>query len=253
MDTKQLERIDYLLRSNEVMCNGLLFGDYGERNSDSFKGAREACRKNLKEIREILGLPELRKQQAIDSWLETCKGIMDNLDYVAQFMDTVKTEAKDLEWNNTNRQYTLNKETGKFDVIEEKLETPERRILSDLEDQTYSRDEWHDVIKDFAPEWGHDKNIFDEDLIAAAYAFMVGPVSIQKKKVISAESRKYSSFEELKENILTEAKEKDMVLYMTYAYLVADPRDINKTTFTVTENYPKITMYCWRGAFLDKE
>ena len=78
MDTKQLERIDYLLDSNEMMYNGLLFGDYGERNSDSFRGARESCRKNLTKIREILGIRELRKQQAIDAWLETCKTILDN-------------------------------------------------------------------------------------------------------------------------------------------------------------------------------
>lgn len=72
---------------------------------------------------------------------------------------------------------------GKFDVSEEKLETPERRIFSDLEDQIYSREEWQDAVKDFAPEWGHDKNIFDEDIISAACAFMVGPVSIQRKKM----------------------------------------------------------------------
>ena len=192
--------------------------------------------------------------------IERVEELENNKELVSNFIDTIKSVAEDLEWHRTDRVYVLNKEEGKYDVIEEKLETPERRIFSELEDETHSREKWQDVIKDFAPEWGHhipewghDKNIFDEDIISAAYAFMVGPVGIQRKKVIAAESRKYSSLEELKQDILTEAKEKDMVLYMTYAYLVADPRDINKTTFIVTENYPKITMYCWRGAFLDKE
>ena len=82
---------------------------------------------------------------------------------------------------------------------------------------------------------------------------MTGPVGIQRKKAIAAESRTYDSLEELKESILTEVKEKDMILYMTFTVEHADPRDISLSSFTVTENYPKITRYVWRGVFLDKE
>lgn len=232
--------------------------DYRIKCEINFKSYTHDCVALVRLIQEEAGFfkcfsgvpPEQYNQPPYER--KDCLDLPENKQLVDTFFNTIKSDADDLEWHKTDRVYVLNKEKAKLDVIEEKLKTPERRILSDLEDQTYSREEWQDTIKDFAPELGHDKNIFDEDIIAAAYAFMVGPVSIQRNKAILAQTRKYSSLEELKQDILTEAKEKDMVLYMTYAYEVADPRDINKTTFKVTENYPKITMYCWRGVFLDK-
>lgn len=233
--------------------------DYRIKCEINFKNYTDDCVSLVRLIQEEAGFfkcfsgvpPEQYNQPPYER--KDCLDLPENKQLVDTFFDTIKSDTEDLEWHKTDRVYVLNKEEGKYDVVKEKLETPERRIFSELEDETHSIEEWQDVVKDFTPEWGHDKNIFDEDIISAAYAFMVGPVGIQRKKVIAAESRKYSSLEELKQDILTEAKEKDMVLYMTYAYQVADPRDINKYSFKVTENYPKITMYCWRGVFLDKE
>ena len=253
MDEEKLRQISTLLSCNQTMFMQMANGEYGDLNSDFNKGAVSSYLKNNKNIEKLVGILTLHKADALLDYSKQVEALENNKELVSNFFDTIKSDADNLEWHKTDRVYVLNKEEGKYDVIEEKLEAPERRIFSELEDDTYSKEEWQDSIKDFAPEWGHDKNIFDEDIISAAYAFMVGPVGIQRKKVIAAESRKYSSLEELKQDILTEAKEKDMVLYMTYAYQVADPRDINKYSFKVTENYPKITMYCWRGAFLDKE
>jgi hypothetical protein len=173
-----------------------------------------------------------------------------NEDDATEFLNTIKTEFEELEWLKSDKIYKLNKE-GKFDVINYKLETPVRAIFSQLEDQNYTREEWEDTIKDFVePVRNCNRNFYDEDIIAAAKAFMVGPVSVQQKKVIEAESRTFDSLEELKENILTEAKEKDMVLYWTYSY---EKLQLYKGTFKLIEDAPEVIQYVWRGVFLDKQ
>lgn len=196
---------------------------------------------------------EISKLEAIQVWLERCKNIFDNQEDVVKFFNFVNKEIDDIRFPKSHRDYKFNFQTGKYDITEVEINPPRSAFFSELENDTYSRQEWYDSIIDFAPVHGHKDNFFDEDIISAAYAFMIGPVGIQRKKAIAAESRTYASLEELKKSILTEAKEKDMILYITFTFEKPDPRDVSLSAFTVTENYPKIIMYCWRGVFLDKE
>jgi hypothetical protein len=249
MIKEQLELLDTLLRSNKMMFDLMATGEYGKITEQSNRNARDMYTENQDRINDILGIREMHKTKAVNSWIEQCQEIINNKEDVCKFMHTIKNDVDDLEWGKTTRTYKVNKE-GKFDVIDEKLETPVRRIFSQLEDMNYTRAEWEDTVKDFAPEHGHKDNFFDDDIIAAAKAFMVGPVSVQNQKAIAAESRTFNSLEALKESILAEAKVKDMVLFLTFTY---EKLEFDETTFKFIEDGPKQIKYVWRGVFLDKE
>jgi hypothetical protein len=160
-------------------------------------------------------------------------------DDATEFKHIIKTEVEELEWLKSDKIYKLNKE-GKFDVMNYKLETPVRAIFSELEDQNYTREEWEEVVKSRDLVYGAKDNFFDSDIIAAAKAFMIDVVGVYRKKAIVAEQfREFDTLEELRKNILMEAKEKDMVLYRT-------------VTFEKLKSKEGIK-YAWLGAFVDKQ
>jgi hypothetical protein len=68
-----------------------------------------------------------------------------------------------------------------------------------------------------------------------------------------AASKVFPTKEELKEWVLSKAKDDDMILYMTYSYQKVDFGDIDpfKVTQEEIEKLPKTTVYCWRGNFVN--
>lgn len=172
-----------------------------------------------------------------------------------EFIDVIKSNIHDIEYPKVNRVYKINPQAENlFDVTIEPVAEPTRAISNDIEDQIYPREVWQECMDKFVndvPFGGVNlrngtKIIFDEDIIAAAYTFMLGPVTALRKKAIVAETLRFPSFEELKEHILNEAKDKDMLLYMVC-------EDTHKTygeDLTVINERP---VFIWRGAFLDKE
>lgn len=181
---------------------------------------------------------------------------IDDNEVAEDFATQVKREFDDLEYPKVNRVYKLNLEKeSKFDVIVEPVPEPTKAIFTNLDDQNYTREDWHEILVTHVAE-KYDL-IFDEDIIAAAKAFMVGPVSVQRNKAICAETQSFVSLEEMKIFLLNvQCKTKDMVLYMTYKNDVVDYSKVdstNKHSFEYINSLPKITRYFWRGVFLDRE
>ena len=122
--------------------------------------------------------------------------------------------------------------------------------------EVYTRELWQEIIINQGPliTFGEtcvsDQTIFfDEDIIAAAKNFLLGPCGAWRDKALIAETRKFDSLEKLKENILNEAEKKDMVLYKTYT---TEKVEFELETFKMKDR-PRGTLYYWGGAFLDKE
>lgn len=100
------------------------------------------------------------------------------------------------------------------------------------------------------------KIIFDVDIINAAKGFMVGPVGLFRGKMIEAATQTFPSLEEMRVFLLNvQCKTKDMILYMTYEELRSDYGNADPFKMTDEEriSVPKVKVYCWRGAFVDKE
>ena len=180
--------------------------------------------------------------------------------------ELVKASLNDIEYPKVNRVYKINPEAnGGFDIIEEPVEEPTKAICTELEDQNFTRDEWQEVIKNSRSSYStlfersNEEHgvFFDEDIIAAAKGFMVGPVSIQRKKSIVAETYKFPTLAELKIFTLNVmCKTKDMILYTTFTQETPDWSGVNsanKGSFEFIKNLPKKTDYVLRGVFLDKQ
>jgi hypothetical protein len=183
----------------------------------------------------------------------------DDAAVVSKFIDSATADLKNLEYPNVNRVYKLNLEAkSKFDVIEEIVEEPTKAIYREpIGMETYTREFWQEVLNEQQPPppfheafFEDQNNFFDEDIIAAAKNFMLGPCGAWKNKALLAETKTFDSLDKLKEDILKEAQEKDMVLYKTYT---RDKLEYEEGTFKLKENGPKITLYYWRGAFIDKD
>jgi hypothetical protein len=128
------------------------------------------------------------------------------------------------------------------DNLNSKLESYNKKTTS--EDSTYRLD----IL--------NKKIIFDVDIINAAKGFMLGPVGLFRGKVIEAATLAFENIHEMRIFLTNlQSKTKDMVLYMTYEYLRPDfgNADPFKMTLEERENVPKVKVYCWRGAFVDKE
>lgn len=180
--------------------------------------------------------------------------------------ELVKVSLDDIEYPKVSRVYKINPEAkGGFDIIEELVEEPTKAICTELEDQNPTREEWEEVIKNQRASYStvfersNEEHgvFFDEDIIAAAKGFMLGPVSIQRKKSILAETYKFPTLAELKIFVLNVmCKSKDMILYTTFTQEVPDWTGVdskNKGSFEFIEKLPKVTSYVFRGVFLDKE
>jgi len=94
----------------------------------------------------------------------------------------------------------------------------------------------------------------DEDVLNAAKGFFTGPVGIFRGQMVCAESKSFSTLEELKEYTLNECKERDMVLYMTFATERKGFGDLDFFNLSVEEQQkiPTVPLYVWRGTFVDK-
>ena len=170
--------------------------------------------------------------------------------------EIVKTTLDDIEYPKVNRVYKVNPEAkGLFDVFEELVNTPTTAIDRGLEDEQHTKEYWQEVMKSRSSD--DYQIIFDEEIIAAAKGFMVGPVGIQRKKGIMAETFKFPTLAELKIFILNVmCKRKDMYLYMTLTQQKTDYTDVNaknKGSFEFIEKLPKVNEYVFRGVFLDRE
>lgn len=230
MDLEKKLEISTLLTDNSIIFEQLINGVTIDKQS-----ARDEFYKNVQRIRNELGLTDHLKQIAVENYLRRKKEIDDSQEQVSDFFNVAKTELDDALFPKVNKVYHTNGNTFNIE-IEEELD-PQASVSEPLTDETYSREEWQGHIQTGHIQTGcigGDKLIFDEDIIAVAKAFMVGPVGIQRQKCIAAETKTFDSFEQLKEYVLTEANEKDMILYMTFSYSVKD-------------------IYCWRGVFLDKQ
>ena len=100
-------------------------------------------------------------------------------------------------------------------------------------------------------------NVFiDEEIVNAAKGFMAGPVGMFRNKAVVAENQVFKNIHELRTFIIDfQCKTKDMVLYMTYTRDRQDfgNRDPFKMTPEERENAPRVTVYGWRGAFVNRD
>jgi hypothetical protein len=180
---------------------------------------------------------------------------------VSKVFETVKTDLEDIKYPKFNRIYKLNKENFKLDVTVEPVTDPTCAIFREpIGLETYTREQWLETLESQTsafPEGSFKDqiSIFDEDIISAAKNFLLGPCGAWRNKPLLAETRTFDSLEELKENILNEAREKDMVLYRVYSYekIEIDWNVGPPKTLEEIQNRPKTTQYAWRGVFLDKE
>lgn len=265
MTEEQLKYIDKLAHVNLVIFQHMAGGQYGSYDEESNKQARNAYLRNFKEIKEILGLGGYRTDSLV-SHIELLKGIEDNKQTVEEFNEAIKAQLEDIQYPKANRVYKINLDTErkfvKFDVIEEIVEDPKRAIYQEpIGLETHTRERWLEVITG-GPVWHRDDPgfvdqqniILDEDIISAAKNFMLGPCGAWRNKALLAETRTFGSLEELKESILNESQEKDMVLYKVYSYekVEIDWNIGPPKTLEEIQNRPKTTQYAWRGAFLDK-
>jgi hypothetical protein len=163
-------------------------------------------------------------------------------------MDFMKSELHDIEYPAVNRLYKFNQEKQGLDVIQVPADGSSKFINNELGDEVYSREFWQDCIQtNYSYSTDSGKPIFDEDIIGAAKNFLVGPCGAWRNKAILAKTQNFSSLEALKESILKQAREKDMILYSVYEDV---KREYEQNSFTVISESP---LYVWRGAFLDKE
>ena len=197
---------------------------------------------------------EVLEQQKVDGRTDE--------EIVAQFQVMLKKALEDNLHPEYDKILTMNKDgtiTAKFEKKADRyapLTDPEFKIPSD----SYSREEWQERMtghfsKEFQETFGNSDIIFDDEIIALATGFMVGPVSAQRGKAIMAETKTFSSFEELKETIIKLAQEKDMFLYMTFKQETIDTTGL--AAFAPSdeerEKLPKKISYLWRGYCFDKE
>ena len=265
MIEEQLKYIDKLAHVNLVIFQHMAGGQYGSYDEESNKQARNAYLRNFKEITKLLGTSTY-KTDSLVSHIELLKGIEDNKQTVEEFKDEIKIQLEDIQYPKANRVYKINLDAEsnlvKFDVIEEIVEDPRQAIYREpigLEPNT--RERWLEAITG-GPVWLRDDPgfvdqqniILDEDIISAAKNFLLGPCGAWRNKALLAETRTFGSLEELKESILKEAREKDMVLYKVYTYekVEIDWNIGPPKTLEEIQNRPKTTQYAWRGAFLDK-
>ncbi len=140
-------------------------------------------------------------------------------------------------------------------LISELVGTEMAQINNDMSDSNtvypinvpdVTKEEWLQYIegrkvfyKEHCEYWGKSYTetletniVLDEEIIAAAKGFMVGPVGLFRNKAVAAETQRFDNIHEMKIFIINlQCKTKDMVLY---------------------ETYERNGVYYWRGAFVKK-
>lgn len=171
---------------------------------------------------------------------------------VSEFASSVTAVLDDIKDPKVARDYKLNLATpNKFSVEEEPITEAERedfkrKFSREIGDVNYSKEEWREIVITYNDI--SNRLIFDEDIIAAAKNFMVGPVTAWNNKAVVAHTLRFPSFEALKQSVLDQAREKDMILYLTY--------ETTHKTLGPAPDYEVVSeapAFIWRGAFLDKE
>lgn len=231
----------YLARNHAIflqVANGLC-------PKESIESAKATYLENLDKIQVALGNMK-RNFCSIQEHFDRVKAAYDSKEEVLKFMDFMKSELHDIEYPAVNRLYKFNQEKQGLDVIEVPADGSSKFVNNELGNEEYSREFWQDCIQTNYTTHGV-KGIFDEDIIGAAKNFLVGPCGAWRNKAILAETQTSSSFEALKESILKQAQEKDMILYGVYEDV---KREYDQESFKVISETP---LYAWRGAFLDKQ
>lgn len=261
MNEEQLKYIDKLAHVNLVIFQHMAGGQYGSYDEESNNQARNAYLRNFKEIKKLLGVGTYRTDSLV-SHIELLKGIEDAKQTVQEFGETIKAQLEDIQYPKVNRVYKVNVQAEtKFDIIEEIVKDPTQAIYREpIGMEPYTREQWLEVVEGGSVLQRYNLGckdetlILDEDIISAAKNFMLGPCGAWRNKALLAETRTFSSLEELKENILKESQEKDMVLYKVYTFekVEIDWNVGPPKTLEEIQNRPKTTQYAWRGAFVDK-
>lgn len=255
MNEEQLKYIDKLAHVNLVIFQHMAGGQYGSYDEEANKQARNAYLRNFNEIKKLFGTNTYRTDSLIGH-MELLKEIQQNAETIEHFNEAIKADLEDIQYPKVNRVYKVNVEAeSKFDVIEEIIEDPKQAIYREpIGMETYTRERWLEVVNE-DPGFVDQTFILDEDIISAAKNFMLGPCGAWRNKALLAETRTFGSLKELKENILKESQEKDMVLYKVYSYEKVDIVDWivgPPKTLEEIKNRPKTIQYAWRGAFVDK-
>jgi hypothetical protein len=261
MNEEQLKYIDKLAHVNLVIFQHMAGGQYGSYDEESNNQARNAYLRNFKEINKLLGAGTYRTDSLV-SHIELLKGIEDNKETVEEFSEAIKAQLEDIQYPKVNRVYKVNVQTEtNFDIIEEIVKDPRQAIYREpIGMEPYTREQWLEVVEGGSVLQRYNLGckdetvILDEDIISAAKNFMLGPCGAWRNKALIADTRTFDSLEELKETILKEAQEKDMVLYKVYEYekVEIDWNVGAPKTLEEIQNRPKTTQYAWRGAFVDK-
>jgi hypothetical protein len=261
MNEEQLKYIDKLAHVNLVIFQHMAGGQYGSYDEEPNNQARNAYLRNFKEIKKLLGVGTYQTDSLV-SHIELLKGVEDNKQTVEELNEVIKAQLEDIQYPKVNRVYKINLEAeSKFDVIEEIVEDPKQAIYREpIGMEPYTREQWLEVIEGGSVLQRYNLGckdetvILDEDIISAAKNFMLGPCGAWRNKALLAETRTFGSLEELKENILKESQEKDMVLYKVYTFekVEIDWNVGPPKTLEEIQNRPKTIQYAWRGAFVDK-
>jgi len=181
---------------------------------------------------------------------------------VAQFQEMLKKALEDNLHPEYDKVLTMNKDGTITAQLEKKVDRyapltdPEFEIPS----ETHTREEWQERMAghfstEFQLKFGNSEIIFDDEIIALAKGFMHGPLGAQRGKAIMAETKTFSSFEELKETITKLAQEKDMFLYMTFKQETVNMTVLDAFALSdeEREKLPRKTSYIWRGYCFEKE
>jgi hypothetical protein len=261
MNEEQLKYIDKLAHVNLIIFQHMAGGQYGSYDEESNNQARNAYLRNFKEIKKLLGAGSYQTDSLV-SHIELLKGIEDNKEAVEEFSEAIKAQLEDIQYPKVNRVYKVNVQAEtKFDIIEEIVKDPRQAIYREpIGMEPYTREQWLEVVEGGSVLQRYNLGckdetlILDEDIISAAMNFMLGPCGAWRNKALLAETRTFSSLEELKENILKESQEKDMVLYKVYTFekVEIDWNVGPPKTLEEIQNRPKTIQYAWRGAFVDK-
>jgi hypothetical protein len=183
-----------------------------------------------------------------------------NDDTVNSFDATLKGILDDTLYPKKDRVYKM-KEDGTFTVEEEVLTNPYAPLSAkyDIEDDVHTREKWQECISGYFSQdktiFDNNEIIFDEEIIALAKGFMVGPLGAQRGKAIMAGTKNFSTFDKLKETITELAQERDMFLYMIFKQEVIDMTDVDPFTISKEERekLPKKISYIWRGYLFDRK
>lgn len=267
LTTETKDALHFLLDDNDTIfyrIDNNLYDRVMER------AAIKQYEENNKKIREILDIQDYGKVIKARIEAERLADIERNKDTVDNIISLMKDTFEDIKNPSVNRVYKLNLEKeSRFDVY---IELRNRTDIEGVYDPfanlkrepNTTREEWDRATeghkKYFEEEYerlktwyseeikekvGHEwipidpksepqktEFVLDEEIISMASGFMVGPVGLYNGRAVAAETHRYDNLAEMQIFLKGQAKNQDMVLYMTFK---------------------KDNAYFFRGAFVPKE